>query len=86
VTEIPRLARVLAKQILGDPAYVDRLSDYDLRFYAEGVRTILREIREPSEAMQRAGFLANVHRLPDGARVTMPADKAWQAIVDELLK
>lgn len=77
--DIERLARRLATSLSGG-------GDVAWESYRAAVRDLLSEAREPSEAMQRAGFFANVHRLPDGGRVMMPADKAWQAIIDEILK
>lgn len=60
---------------------------------ADGIRTyraraVIEAMREPTEAMQRAGFLANVWTNTakiDVGRVTMPADEAWQAMIDAAL-
>lgn len=77
MTEIQRLARVVAKAVIGDATHVDLMDDHALRFYADGVRALLLEIREPTEAMVIAG-----------CRHENMGDMAgrWQAMVDELLK
>jgi hypothetical protein len=75
MTEIQRLARVLAKAVIGDATHVDKVDDYALRHYAEGVRALLLEIRKPSNAMV----------LACGSGPMRP-ETTWPAMIDELRK
>lgn len=59
------------------------------RDYRQMMRVAIRVLREPTEAMLKAGFLANVWTNPNScdkpgciSRVTMPFDKAWIAALD----
>lgn len=79
MTEIQRLARVLAIAVIGDATHVDKVDDFALRHYAEGVRALLREIREPTEVMVNIA-----HSRSNTSRGSAAA--IWRTMIDELLK
>lgn len=69
-------------------------ADYAKRAYEAEARAAIEAMREPTEEMQRAGFLANVFENPipnccDNpmrfSRATIPADKPYQAMIDAAL-
>ena len=83
---IERVAKALAKAD-GDPSV---LFDY----YLEHARAAIEAMREPTEEMSKAGFVVNKFdneiRCCDSprrlARITMPADPAWKAMIDAALE
>jgi hypothetical protein len=93
---IERVARAICEKACGAAV----VADWDGPETTEGfrehwrglARAAIAAMREPTEEMQRVGFLANRFSNADPCdkptcigRITMRADKAWTAMVDAAL-
>ena len=89
---VERVARALFDQSVAEGDYDGTWGDLEVAsqgIFIVRARAAVEAMRSPTEAMQRAGFVNNRHvnaaccdRPTCIGAVTMPADKAWVAMID----
>lgn len=90
MTKLEQVARAIWAKFEENPDYARLQMNAILA--EELARAAVEAMQEPTEAMQKAGFLANrfdnkspCEKPTCIARITMPADAAWSAMIDSIL-